>query len=90
MPERMRKVEALLTPYVIRCWVESNPQHIKEALYILQDSEVSNRANANGPLTPSYFAMFELHSNQRPRKEEKNAAGLSPSRSAHHVLYKLS
>jgi hypothetical protein len=31
VPERMREVEALLMAYVIPCWVESNPQQIKEA-----------------------------------------------------------
>ena len=61
MPERMRRVGALLRPYVIRRGVESVPQQLTEALYIVQ--EVTNRANANGLLTPSYFVMAELHRN---------------------------
>ena len=54
------------------------PQQLTEALYIVQ--EVTNRANVNGLLTPSYFVMAELHRNQRPGKGKKNTG---VGRSAH-------
>ena len=73
MLERMRRVEPLLKPYGIRRWVERNPREIMDALYIVQ--EVSNRANANGLLTPSYFVM---QCNQRPRKGGETRVWVAP------------
>jgi hypothetical protein len=72
MPERMHRVEVLIRSYVIRCWVESNPQRTKEALYILQ--EASNGTYSSGLLALSYFVMpglYSNHTNQCLRKGEK-------------------